>query len=147
MSEKSNPKTKSNPANTHAPLHELEGIQVLLVEDELDIANLLIFVLEESGAEVIHMDSAIGALLALEQHEPHILICNIRLPDRDGTWLMRQIQGQRLINPAIPAIAVTSYTREVTCESAFRAGFQHFLEKPIDPDELVATILRLMEPG
>jgi CheY-like chemotaxis protein len=130
--------------STIPPVPLLEGIQALLVEDEADMADLLTFMLEEYGAAVIHVDSATAALSVLEQQEPNILICNIKLPDQDGTWLIQHIREERQLNRTIPAIAVTSYTREFSIQRAFEAGFQQFLTKPIDPYDLVAAILHLL---
>src|SRR5689334_8445222 len=111
------------------PTPQLEGIQILLVEDEPDIAELFTFVLQEEGAEVIYTTSAAEALLVLEHQQPDILICNIKLPDHNGDWLIQQVR-QSGFNRAIPAIAVTSYTREVAADSMLNAGFQGFLPKP-----------------
>lgn len=122
----------------------LAGVLTLLVEDEFEIADLFTFVLHEEGAQVIHAGSAEDALLVIEQRLPDILICNIKLPDRDGDWLIQQIRAGGL-NHAIPAIAVTSYSREVCVQRALEAGFQEFLPKPIDPDELVDAVLRLLD--
>jgi CheY-like chemotaxis protein len=139
MSVSSNKKTLNNFA--------LKGLTVLLVEDEPDIAYLLTFVLQRQGAEVIFAISAEEALNKLGSELPDILVSNIRLPNEDGYWLIEQIrlleahwQGQ------LPAIAVTSYTRDFSEAQALESGFDYFLSKPIDPDELTAHILTLLEP-
>lgn len=123
---------------------KLEGIQALLVEDEADIAELFTFVLQQEGAEVVHVVLAAQALSVLKHQQPNILICNIRLPDHDGDWLMQKIRRGRL-NQAIPAIAVTSYTREVAADHMLNAGFQGFLTKPIDPDQLITVVSCLLD--
>jgi CheY-like chemotaxis protein len=123
----------------------LAGLTVLLVEDEPDMAELLTFILEKYGAEVILANSAVRALSELEKRQPDILVSNIRLPKKDGRWLIEQIRQLEGVWSELPAIAVTSYTREFDAEGALQSGFQHFMPKPLDPDELVQEILRLLD--
>lgn len=120
----------------------LAHLQVLVVEDELDIAELLVFVLKESGAVVKLATTAQEALSLLKDYQPDILVSNIRLPDQDGDWLIRQVHAQSL-QQKLPAIAVTSYDREFSRRHMLQAGFHHFLYKPLDPDELIAEVLNL----
>ncbi len=120
----------------------LTGIQILLVEDEPDVATFLLFLLEEAGAEVTVLTEAIPALAILEELRPDVLLSNVKLPDQDGDWLIRQIrthesEAVRLL----PAVAVTSYLREVAAASLLSAGFDFFLPKLTDPDNLIATVL------
>ncbi|WP_277881869.1 MULTISPECIES: response regulator [Cyanophyceae] len=123
----------------------LAGLTVLLVEDEPDMAELLTVILEEYGAEVVLATSAIEALARLGQRQPDILVSNVRLPQEDGRWLIEQIRQLEGAWSELPAIAVTSYTREVDAEGAIQSGFQHFMPKPVDPDELVQEILKLVK--
>ena len=109
------------------------------------MAELFTIILEQYGAEVILANSAIEALGELEQRQPDILVSNVRLPEEEGCWLIeqiRQLEGER---SELPAIAVTSYTREFDAEGALQSGFQHFMSKPLDPDELVQQILKLVK--
>jgi CheY-like chemotaxis protein len=119
----------------------LANRRILLVEDELDIAELLTFILRGAGAEVRVTTYADEALKALEQFQPDLLICNIRLPDHDGEWVIRHIRANE--SKQLPAIAVTSYSRDISDSRMLEAGFQTFLHKPLDPDELVAEALHL----
>lgn len=120
----------------------LMHLRVLVVEDELDIAELLVFVLEESGAVVKLATTAQEALSLLKDYQPDILVSNIRLPDQDGDWLIRQVHAQSL-QQKLPAIAVSSYNREISRRHMLQAGFHQFLHKPLDPDELIAEVLNL----
>lgn len=129
-------KTRQTPA--------LAGIQVLLVEDELEIAALFTFVLHEAGAEILPVFEASQALSMLEHEQPDVLVCNLRLPDHDGIWLIRHVRSY-LNSQQLPAIAVTSYQREFAEEPALSNGFQKFIAKPIDPDELVSSIIQLLD--
>ena len=123
----------------------LEHLQVLLVEDEPDIADLFIFMLEAGGATVVLAVSAQEGLDSLTAFQPDLLLCNLRLPDHDGIWLLHQLRAQGVTEQQLPAIAVTSYTREVYGHEALAAGFQTFLAKPLDPDALVKAVLYLTD--
>ncbi|WP_375471911.1 response regulator [uncultured Nostoc sp.] len=126
-------------------LQHLIGTTILLVEDEPDIADLLTFILETAGAEVMTLSNAETALDLVESLHPDILLCNMKLPARDGNWLIEQIRVHSC--PSIrelPAIAITSYTREVSSYKALNAGFDRFLVKLESPEEIVDEIVHLL---
>ncbi|PHM07066.1 response regulator [Nostoc sp. 'Peltigera malacea cyanobiont' DB3992] len=102
----------SNRENELNSLQNLVGIRILLVEDEPDIAELLIFILKTAGAEVMAFINAEAALSMLELFHPDILLSNIKLPDPDGNWMLpANSRTFKLITTADKAIAITSYTR------------------------------------
>jgi CheY-like chemotaxis protein len=108
----------------------LLGIRVFLVEDEPDIVDLLMFILETAGAKVLVFRYAEVALKRLELLCPDILLCNLRLPLEDGCWLIQQIRTHSCVAfRQLPAIALTSYTRDVSEQKALDAGFDQFLVK------------------
>ncbi len=126
-------------------LQQLVGTLILLVEDEPDIADLLIFILETAGAEVMVLTDAEAALALVESLHPDILVSNVKLPHHDGNWLIEQIRVHS--TPSIrelPAIAITSYTREVSSHKALNAGFNRFLVKLESPEEIVDEIVHLL---
>lgn len=120
---------------------KLDGLTILLVEDELEVAYLLIYLLENLGATVLRAFSATEALEILEQQQPELLICDLRLPDASGLWLIQQIRSRGISPTVLPAIAITSYARDFDQQTALNAGFQRYLPKPIDPNELAREIL------
>ncbi|OYE01690.1 response regulator [Nostoc sp. 'Peltigera membranacea cyanobiont' 232] len=123
----------------------LVGIRILLVEDEPDIADLLIFVLETAGAEVMAFINAEAAFGILESFHPNILVSNVRLPDHNGNWLIEQIRGHS--SPyfrQLPAIAITSYTREFSESKAIDAGFDRFLVKLENLESIESVIVELL---
>nr|WP_242033702.1 response regulator [Phormidium sp. FACHB-592] len=126
-------------------MQPLKDIQVLLVEDELDMAVLLTYLLENEGAAVTVTTTALEALQVLNKQRPQILLCNLRLPDLDGKALLEQVrQAPATASRQIPAIAVTSYSREYGEAAALKASFDYWLTKPIDPEPLVEAILQLV---
>lgn len=134
--------TDPRPAEHEQPL---AGLHVLLVEDELDIAALLLFILQEAGAEAIWVMQSQDALACLHHFQPDILLSNIKLPDHDGDWLIQEIRRAELERIAhLPAIALTSYTRDVAANKMLAAGFDRFLPKHFDSEVMIATILDLL---
>ena len=124
----------------------LEGLRVLLVEDNEDTQLLLTFLLEDSGADVAVTASADEALAVLEQTQPDLLLCDIGLPQIDGCTLMRIIRNmstKRL--KQIPAIALTAYSQDTVEQEALASGFQAFFVKPIEPMEFINSVANVIE--
>jgi len=125
-------------------LPSLQGLKVLVVDDEADTRDLIGAVLKECGSEVITSPSAAEALLALEQHKPDILISDLGMPDEDGYSLIAKIRAlpsERGGN--IPAAALTAYARSEDRMRVLRSGFQFHLAKPVDSAELVTVVASL----
>jgi PAS domain S-box-containing protein len=126
-------------------LPNLNGVKVLLVDDERDTRELIAFILEQSGAIVSQAASAVEALQALPQFQPNLLLSDIGMPQIDGYMLMRQI---RAMSPeqggTIPAIALTAYAGEADYQQAIAAGFGHHITKPVEPAKLVRAIANLI---
>lgn len=129
------------------PALPLTGLRVLVVDDEIDARELLVFVLEQAGAIVTSVASAAAALRSLAASDIDLLISDIGMPDMDGYMLMQQIQAQRTAQGEprfdFKAIALTAYAGEMNQKQAIAAGFQRHLSKPVDPTELVAAIADL----
>ena len=129
------------PPTPHTPL---TGLQILVVDDEVDSREFVVFVLEQEGAIVISAASAIEALQMTEQATFDLVISDIGMPDLDGYGLMRQLR-QRKRTQAIPAIALTAYARDFDRQQALQSGFQQHLTKPIEPGDLVQTVVALVQ--
>jgi CheY-like chemotaxis protein len=124
--------------------HRLDGVRVLLVEDNPDTLDMLRFIFDEAGAEVIPATSVDDALDALERLRPDALVSDIAMPDRDGYDLIREIRSREPEQGGkIPAVAVTAYARAEDRVRVLAAGFQMHIAKPIDPDELIAVVASL----
>jgi PAS domain S-box-containing protein len=124
----------------------LDGLRVLVVDDEPDTRELLKAGLEQCGAEVMLAGSAGEALALMTTHVPAVLISDIGMPGEDGYELIRQIR----VMPAekggtVPAIALTAYARTEDRLQALRAGYQMHVPKPVEMTELItvaASIVR-----
>jgi CheY-like chemotaxis protein len=126
----------------------LQGLNILVVEDELDGRELIACILEQSGATVYRADAPRAALEVLEEHTPDIIISDIAMPGEDGYSLMRRVRtlgGGVLRN--IPAIALTAFTRGVDHARALAAGFDMHIGKPLDPLALVRAVCDLARSG
>jgi CheY-like chemotaxis protein len=133
--------------STAAPsLHaaaQLAGLHVLVVDDEPDARELIQQLLEPFGAHVTTADSAAEAIQALRQRSFGALISDIGMPDADGFELMRRV---RRLEPAprILAIALSAYAAQKDKDESLRAGFDAHVKKPVDTDELVDTLIELV---
>lgn len=124
----------------------LDGLRLLLVEDDLEAGAMLALILGEQGAVVRHVPSVDEALQCFDRERFDLLISDIGMPGRDGYELIRELRrleghsgGARL-----PAIALTAFSRETDRAHALGAGFDVHLGKPLRPQQLLAQIRRLV---
>ena len=115
----------------------LNGIQILLVEDEPDLREILAESIRRHQAAVTAVESVEQALHALERRAFDVLISDIAMPIEDGYSLIRKV---RLKHNNIPAAALSANARHSDIERAKTEGFQMFIPKPVDPIELVRNI-------
>jgi PAS domain S-box-containing protein len=119
----------------------LDGIRLLVVDDEPDTREYVTRLLESHGAVVTAAASAVEALSLFRRDRPDMLISDIGLPEIDGYDLMRRIrQEDASAGGHTPAIAVTAYARAEDRTRALRAGYQGHIAKPVEPAELVSAI-------
>jgi PAS domain S-box-containing protein len=124
----------------------LQGLQILIVDDETDTREFVTFVLQEAGAAVTAVPSASQALSAIRQGRPDVLVSDIGMPGADGYMLLRTIRSlEPKWGQPIAAIALTAYARDEDRHQALAAGFQLHLPKPVDPARLTAAVARLTE--
>jgi PAS domain S-box-containing protein len=116
---------------------DLRGVTVLAIDDQADARDLLSRVLEECHAEVVLASSSDEGLQALKVHRPHVVLCDIGMPGKDGYDFIREMHSQ---GHHIPALAVTAFARPEDRLRAVRAGYQGYISKPLEPAELVATV-------
>jgi signal transduction histidine kinase/ActR/RegA family two-component response regulator len=128
----------------------LEGLRLLVVDDDDDTLEAMAVFLRWAGAEVTTAASAgeafaaLAALTAAGRARPDLLIADIGMPGEDGYTLIRRV---RALSPAeggsIPAVALTAYARPEDREKALAAGFQEHVAKPVEPGDLVALLALL----
>lgn len=129
-------------------MQPLEGLQVLVVEDDEDTREVLSLGLTLYGAEVVAVGSASEAMAELDKSLPDVILSDIGLPDEDGLALMRRV---RQLPPSrggrIPAVAVTAFTLADDGAEATRAGFQRHFRKPVDTRALFDAVIAVAEGG
>jgi CheY-like chemotaxis protein len=122
----------------------LDGLKLLVVEDEPDARLLLLILLERSGAEVTAVGSAAEGLAELGKVLPDIILSDIEMPGEDGYGFMKHVRGlSDLRLSSIPAVALTAHARIEDRVAALSAGYDTHVAKPFEPAELLATISRL----
>jgi signal transduction histidine kinase/CheY-like chemotaxis protein len=120
----------------------LEGLRVLVVDDEADARDLVALVLQQAGAQVVAVDGALAALEALQRATPDVLVSDLGMPGVDGHALMARVR-QDARAKRLPAVALTAYARDTDQRRARESGFDAHLAKPAEPDALVALVARL----
>jgi CheY-like chemotaxis protein len=127
----------------HRPPVRLDGVHVLVVDDQADARRVLMMVLERAGALVVTAESVATALEALAKARPDVLVSDLGMPDRDGFDLIRQLRHDGHAAKDVPAVALTAFVQKDDADLALSAGFQVHLPKPVDPQELTSVIARL----
>ncbi|HEV7902610.1 MAG TPA: PAS domain S-box protein [Pyrinomonadaceae bacterium] len=126
----------------------LDGLSILVVDDEPDTRDLLKVGLGQCGAEVTVVASASEALEAMSVAVPNLLISDIGMPEQDGYELIRRVRELSAEGGGkVPAIALTAYARVEDRMHALRAGYQMHVPKPVELAELVAVAASLVQRG
>jgi signal transduction histidine kinase/CheY-like chemotaxis protein len=132
-------------ARSQEVAQNLKGVRVLVVDDEVDTRELLKTVLSRQGARVTTAASAGAALNLISRVKPHVLISDVGMPGTDGYALMRRVRAlpdER--GGKIPAVALTAYAREQDRKRALAAGYQLHLAKPVEVNQLSASVAHLL---
>ena len=125
-------------------LPSLDGVHVLLVEDEKDARTLTATLLERQGARVTAAGTASEALAALEAEVPDVLLSDIAMPGMDGYELIRRVREKDAWS-RIPAAALTAFVSPTDRGRALLAGFDTHVPKPVEPAELMAVVAALAD--
>ena len=140
------PATKQRSANISLP-RGLDGLRVLVVDDEPDARELVSYVLEMCGMEVRVAGSNAEAMTELESYTPHVIISDIGMPDEDGYLLIRNIRTlAHEEKRKTPVIALTAFARNEDRTRALVAGFNLHMAKPVEPTALAHAVVDLAGP-
>ena len=132
------------PANAHpvpSRLPVLTGIDVLLVDDNVDSLRFLSALMSRCGALVRTAAGVDEALRLIREQRPEVLVSDIAMPGRDGYSLIRELRSDG--GDQIPSIALTAFGRPADRELVFEAGFSKYLKKPVEPTELAQAVADL----
>ncbi len=122
----------------------LDGIRVLLVDDDRDARRILCRILTTSGAAVEECDGVHSALATILEFKPQILLGDLGMPGQDGFELIRRVRELGGQFETLPAIALTAFARADDRKKSRRAGYQLHLTKPVEPGELSNAIASLV---
>jgi CheY-like chemotaxis protein len=124
----------------------LDGVRVLVVDDDADTCDLLETMLHQEGADVRAVRSARAALAALASFGPHVVLSDIGMPVEDGYALIRELRTrERCANGGhVPALALTAFASGADREQALSVGFDAHLAKPASPGDLARTVASLV---
>ncbi|HYY56511.1 MAG TPA: ATP-binding protein [Pyrinomonadaceae bacterium] len=131
-------------ASQFPPATLLEGVSVLVVDNEHDARALVSEVLEQCGATVMTASSTAEALAVLEQAKPDVLVSDIGMPGEDGYDLIRRVRTlERERGGRLPAVALTAYVSEDDRRRALSAGYQEHVAKPVELKRLASLVASL----
>jgi PAS domain S-box-containing protein len=146
--ERVHPRAETKGALALDYLPNLEGVKVLVIDDELDTRNLLRTVLEQCGAEVREAGSAEQGLREAKEWRPSIVVSDIGMPDEDGYQFMEKFrEWERDRGGWTPAVALTAYARAGDRLRALATGYQVHVAKPIEPVELALVVASQLGRG
>lgn len=139
-------------ATSHEPVNggpdplirALAHARVLVVDDDPDSLDVLVAFLSRAGAVVSSASCVVDAMRLLTQGSFDLLVSDIAMPESDGFDLIRQLRAHGGRNARLPAVAVTAYAREEDRHRAITAGYQAHLAKPIDMQEALAVLGRIV---
>ena len=145
LSDRSGPITVMHSGEVHASeLRSLDGLRVLLVDDEVETREIISTVVERTGAEVKSCTSAREALNELVEWRPDVILSDIAMPDEDGYSFINRVRSlPQNEGGDTPAAALTAYAREEDRRQALAAGYQMHIAKPIGAVQLVSMIAKL----
>ncbi len=124
---------------------QLEGVRVLVVDDDSDTRQMLKAVLSECLADVITAASAAEAIKEIERRKPDVLVSDLGMPEQDGYELIKKVRSMEFEDKTakIPALALTAYAKAEDRVRALAVGYQVHLSKPVEPAEFVRVVANL----
>ena len=123
----------------------LDGLRVLVVDDDPDSNDVVRTLLAACGADVRTASSAREALAVIERWLPDVVVSDLAMPDEDGYSLLARMRSQGPPLRSVPAIALTAYSAPSDREQALSAGFQAHLAKPVRTADLVGAVVAACE--
>ncbi|HYK02109.1 MAG TPA: ATP-binding protein [Thermoanaerobaculia bacterium] len=129
--------------STPMQLPSLNGLRVLVVDDQEFTRDLVTAVFRRAQAEVHSASSVRDGLGEFKAHAPHVVVCDLAMPVEDGFAFVRAVRTLTTAARATPIIALTAFSRPEDREHALASGFDAYLQKPVDPEELASTVLRI----
>jgi signal transduction histidine kinase len=131
-------------ARQSGEMSRLNGIRILLVDDDSDARMILSRILSQSGATTKECANVKDGLAAVESFNPEVLVSDLGMPEQDGFDFIREVRSRGHSVQALPAVALTAFARPEDRHRALLAGFQVHIAKPVEPRELTTAIAALL---
>jgi CheY-like chemotaxis protein len=128
-------------------LPALGGVRVLVIDDQEYTRDLVTAIFDRTGAEVQVASSVREGLEKFGAISPHVVVCDLAMPEEDGFAFLRAVRALPASANATPVIALTAFGRPEDRQRVLAAGFNAYLKKPVDPQELASTALHLSRAG
>ena len=122
----------------------LSGVRILTIDDDSNTLKLLNAIFSKVDAKVTSCNSAREGLLALKESLPDIVICDIAMPNEDGYWFIEKVRTSAGPESKISALALTAYASASDRERVLASGFQTFVPKPVEPAELLHSVMSIV---
>jgi len=122
----------------------VQKMKILVVDDDAIVVKSCKRILEAEGFEVITVPSAEDALETVKKYDFDLLLIDVKMPKRDGMYLMREVKKDL---PEIPIIVMSGYPTPETVADVLELGATQFIPKPFRPDELIKTIHQVIQSG
>jgi PAS domain S-box-containing protein len=123
----------------------LEGVRIIVVDDDADSRALVSRILSRAGARVQKATGVGGALRAFQRLRPDLVVTDIAMPQKDGYELLRQIRARDTDGVRTPVMALTAYARDEDNARVVAAGFDAYLSKPTSAEALLDAAARLLK--
>jgi PAS domain S-box-containing protein len=124
-------------------LTSLRGVKILVIDDQEFTRELIVAVFHRTDAEVIAAGSVREGLKKFEAMSPDVVVCDLAMPEQDGFAFLRAVRALPNSSRKTPVIALTAFGRPEDRQQALAAGFNAYLKKPVDLEELTSTVLLL----
>jgi len=123
--------------------HLLEGVHVLLADDDRSFGEMVAIALDFAGARVTRVASAKEALARLADGDVDVLVSDLSMPQEDGLWLINEVR-RGASAPSVPAVLVTGYGSDHYRTRAGTEGYNLYVEKPFDVWEFCEKVYKLL---
>ena len=117
-------------------------MKILVVDDDAIVVKSCKRILEAEGFEVITVPSAEDALETVKKYDFDLLLIDVKMPKRDGMYLMREVKKDL---PEIPIIVMSGYPTPETVADVLELGATQFIPKPFRPDELIKSVRQVIQ--
>jgi len=125
------------------PLPRLDSTRILLVDDEPETVDVMRTILHSAGATVDAATTVAHALELAASFDPHVIVTDIAMPGEDGFQFLRRLAIRGAGQTPIPVVAITGISAPADRDAILAAGFNAYLAKPIEPEELIRAIAGL----